>query len=78
MCITHASAGACALLRRVYAVMLRSLPCPGLITNVSFNYLILDQLKRSVDKFCCCVAILSTVCTATQENQTKSLNYLVF
>ena len=37
-----------------------------------------DQLKRSVDKFCYCVAVLSTVCTATQENQTKSLNYLVF
>ena len=31
----------------------------------------MDQLKRSVDKFCCCVAILSTVCTATQENQAK-------
>lgn len=43
-CITHASAGACALLRRVYAVMLRSLPCPGLITNVFFNYLIFNNL----------------------------------
>ena len=30
-----------------------------------------DQLKRSVDKFCYCVAVLSTVCTATQENQAK-------
>ena len=44
MCITHASAGACALLRRVYAVMLRSLPCLGLITNVFFNYLIFNNL----------------------------------
>lgn len=44
MCITHASAGACVLLRRVYAVMLRSLPCPGLITNVFFNYLIFNNL----------------------------------
>lgn len=34
----------CALLRRVYAVMLRSLPCPGLITNASFNYLIFNNL----------------------------------
>ena len=34
----------CALLRRVYAVMLRSLPCPGLITNVFFNYLIFNNL----------------------------------
>ncbi len=42
----------------------------GKFGNVDING---DQLKRSVDKFCCCVAILSTVCTATQENHAKTL-----